>query len=195
MTDDKPATAMTAPPPSVATSAPATDSRLEIQLGIKPGVVMDRIPERTAVLRFTNRTKEPLRVYMPSEVARANISTITMSPSGEGRPLFIPDVHPHGYQVGEKDFPLIAPGQTREFTQKFSLDPMKPGPGTATERLKGFEAGKTVRVDWTYRNTTRRWPGGIQTFGGPTQELFDGGDIPHIWTGKLSVHMTWTVPD
>lgn len=176
-------------------SAPATDSRLEIQLVIKPGVVMDRIPMRSAVLRFTNRTKQPLRIYMPSEAARANISTIFMTPSEGGQPLFIPDLHPHGYQVSESDFPLIAPGATREFTQSFSLDPMKPGPGTATERRKGFEAGKTVRVTWTYENTTRRWPGGVQTFGGPTKGLFDGGDIPHIWTGKLSVQMTWTVPD
>lgn len=177
----------------IVASSPSADSRLSIQLEIKPGVVMDRIPMRTAVLRFTNKTGEPLRIYLPDEVARANISTITMSPTS-GRPLFIPDLHPHGYQVGEKDFHLLAPGETREFTQSFSLDPMKPGPGTATERLPGFEGDKTVSVDWTYENSTRRWPGGVQTFGGPTKELFDGGDIPHIWTGKLRVHMKWTVP-
>jgi hypothetical protein len=178
---------------NAATSAPAADSRLQIQLEIRPGVVMDRIPTRTAALRFTNKTKEPLRIYLPNEVARASISTITMTASG-GRPLFIPDLHPHGYVVTEADFPLLAPGETREFTQSFSLDPMKPGPGTATERRKGFEAGKSVRVDWTYDSSVRRWPGGVATFGGPTRELFDGGDVPYIWTGKLHVEMTWTVP-
>jgi len=93
--------------------------------------------------------------------------TITMTPSG-GAPLFIPDLHPHGYRTTEKDFPLLAPGDTREFTQAFSLDPMKPGPGTATERRGGFEAGKTVRVAWTYENSylplARSWTHGEPDF-------------------------------
>jgi hypothetical protein len=88
----------------------------------------------------------------------------------------------------------IAQPSQKEFTQSFSLDPMKPGPGTATGRLAGFESGSRVSVRWTYENSIQRWQGGQMTLDGPTKSLFDGGDIPYIWTGKLQLETAWTVP-
>lgn len=174
--------------------AAASDSRLQVQLEITDEVKMDRIPMRTARLHFRNLTAEPLRIYLPTPDAfRWGISGIVMrAPSGTT--LLIPEPRPHGYVVTENDFPLLAPGEKKTFTQTFSLDPMKPGAGTATERLPGFEAGAKVALRWTYENSIRRWEAGVQTLDGPTKALFDGGDIPHIWTGKLSVETSWTVP-
>jgi hypothetical protein len=50
-------------------------------------------------------------------------------------------------------------------------------------------------VSWTYENTITRWAGGAQTLDGPTQALFDGGTIPGIWTGKLTVQLRWAIAD
>lgn len=174
-------------------SAPASDGRLEIRLEIDRQVVMDRVPERTARLRFRNLTAEPLRIYMPPEPFRATISTLFFTPR-EGRPLFEPEPRPHGVVIGEEDFPLLGPGQSREFTQTFTLDPFQPG-GPGTARRPGFEAGKSVEIRWIYKNRIRQWKGGAQTLDGPTKTLFGGGDIPHIWLGELTVTWTWTVPD
>lgn len=44
-------------------------------------------------------------------------------------------------------------------------------------------------------NQITRWEGGVQTLDGPTKALFGGGDIPHIWTGRLVVETSWTLPD
>lgn len=51
-----------------------------------------------------------------------------------------------------------------------------------------------MRVSYTYENTVTRWEGGIRTVDGPTQAVFGGGPIPHIWTGKLTVDANWTLP-
>ena len=173
--------------------ATAGDSRLQIQIEIDDEVKMDRIPMRTAHLHFENLTQQPLRIFLPGPDAfRWGISGIVMRPS-KGSPLMIPEPRPHGYVVTERDFPLLAPGEKKTFTQSFSLDPMKPGAGTATERLAGFEPGATVGLRWTYENSIRRWEAGVQTLDGPTKALFGGGDIPHIWIGKLTAEGSWTV--
>lgn len=170
------------------------DGRLEVRLEIKPEVVVDRVPMRTAVLHFRNLGKEPLRYYLPNgEAFRANISTLFFRPKS-GDPLFVPEPHPHGYVVTEADFHLLEPGQAREHTQPFTIDPFAPGPGNTSKRMTGFEAGAEVDVRWVYENSIQRWKGGAQTLDGPTRELFDGGDIPYIWTGKLEAKMRWTVP-
>ena len=48
-------------------------------------------------------------------------------------------------------------------------------------------------MSWTYHNDIVRWEGGYQTLDGPTKTLFEGKDIPYIWTGKLSVEASWTL--
>ena len=174
-------------------STTGKDKGLEVWFDVLPEVRMDRIPMRTVVLHFKNASKDPIRIYLPqAEAFRANISTIVMR-AGDAV-IAVPEPHPHGYTVTEIDFPLIAPGEEKSVLQPFSLDPMVPGPGTATLRRPGFEAGKSVAVRWSYDNSITRWQGGAQTLDGPTKSLFEGKDIPYIWTGKLSVEATWVVP-
>lgn len=149
---------------------------------------------RTARLHFRNLSREPLRFYLPqAEAFRAMISDVILKPA-HGTALWVPEPRPHGYVITEIDFPLLAPGESRTVTQKFTLDPMLPGRGTTTRRRPGFEAGKQVSVTWVYQNKVTRWQGGLQTLDGPTRTLFEGKPIPHIWTGKLSTKLVWTVP-
>ncbi|MBX3131168.1 MAG: hypothetical protein KF718_30900 [Polyangiaceae bacterium] len=175
-------------------SKPAHDERLEITLLVRPEVRMERVPMRTAVLRFRNLTSAPLRLYLPTaEPFRAMISTLYFYAEG-GAPLSVPEPRPHGYVITERDFPLLAAGETRDFTQSFTLDPLSAS-GTLPERLTGFEPGRPLFVRWFYENSIRRWEGGATTLDGVTKPLFDGGDIPHIWTGKLVAEMPWTAPE
>ena len=54
-----------------------------------------------------------------------------------------------------------------------------------TRGLRRSLEGGTFWVEWTYENQVERWEGGLLTMDGPTQELFGGEDIPHIWLGSL----------
>jgi hypothetical protein len=113
---------------------------------------------------------------------------------GSGDQRFMePDPRPHGCTITEVDFPLLSPGQAMTFEQPFTLDPIGRGDGTRTARRPGFEDGATVRVRWDYANKLVRWPAGHLTLDGETRALFDGKDIPFLWTGKLSVEASWTV--
>jgi hypothetical protein len=173
-------------------STTATANGLSISLEIRPDVRVDRVPMRAAILHFRNVSEDPIRIFLPqSEPFRGGQSTLYF---GSGDQAFMaPEPRPHGYSISEIDFPLIAPGEEKTFEQPFTIDPMKPGPGTRTERRAGFEDGKTVKVRWSYSNDLVRWPAGKPTLDGPTKTVFDGKDIPHIWTGKLSVEASWTV--
>lgn len=170
----------------------AQDKGLEISFEIRPGVQLDSVPMRTAVLRFHNVSTQPVRFYLPrGEAFRAGISTLRFQ---SGDAIFLePEPHPHGVVIEEADFPLLAPGEAKTFEQPFTLDPIQPGVGTNTARRPGFEAGKTARVSWTYGNTIVRWAGGQMTLDGPMKTLFDGKDIPFIWTGELTVLASWLV--
>jgi hypothetical protein len=149
------------------------------------------IPLRVFELTFSNLTAEPIRIYMPaSEPFRGSISDIIIV--GDGAPLAVPELHPHGYVVTERDFPLLAPGQTISFEQAFTLEPMTSG--NRTERLRGFAPGTRATIHWSYSNEIKRWQGGVQTLDGPTRVLFGGGDIPYIWLGELELSVLWTVP-
>lgn len=170
----------------------AADKGLEIGFEIGPEVRRDRVPMRTVALHFHNTSSDPIRVYLPrGEAFRASISTLVFR---SGAHVFLePEPQPHGVVIEEDDFPLLAPGEEKTFEQTFTLDPMVPGPGVATARRAGFEDGETVDVRWTYENTITRWAGGQMTLDGPTKSLFGGGEIPHIWSGKLSVEARWVV--
>lgn len=170
------------------------DGRLEIRADIDPQVTMDRIPMRSIRLHFRNATDAPLRLYLPPDPFRFNISSVVFAPEG-APPLLVPEPRPHGYMITEKDFLLLAPREERVVTQSFSIDPMVPGPGTRTARRPGFEEGRRVPVRWTYENRITSWPGGVATFDGVTKPLFGGGPVPHLWTGEIRAQFTWTVPD
>ena len=174
-------------------SEPATDGKLEIRLEIQAGTQGDDPPMRTALLHFRNRSTEPLRFYLPRpDMFRGSISTLVFWPES-GAALSEPEPQPHGYVVTEEDFPLLAPGESRSFPQKFTIDPVSPGGDS--ERAPGFDAGSSVTVRWAYQNRIERWAGGQLTLDGPTKSLFGGERIPHIWLGKLTVSMRWQVPD
>ena len=170
-----------------------TSQGLSLSFEIRPEVRMDRVPLRTVALRFRNTSNAPIRIYLPrSEPFRAGLSTIFFSAGGAQ--FSEPEPRPHGYAITEIDFPLLAPGEEQVFEQTFTLDPMVPGPGTKTARRPGFESGVSAKVRWVYENKLVRWPGGAKTLDGPSNTLFGGGDIPHIWTGTLTVESGWVVP-
>lgn len=184
------------PDPLLATSQRSeavADARLEIQLEIRPGITMGRIPRRVALLRFRNVGAEPVRVYLPNaESFRADVSSLSFVPSA-GQAVVVPGPQPGRYDVTEADFHLLAPGASRSFLQEFVIDTARSGaPGSIP--LPGFEPGRQVRVRWRYENRVRRWEAGRQTPDGVTKGLFGGADIPHIWTGDLSTDLSWTVP-
>lgn len=95
-----------------------------------------------------------------------------------------PEPRPHGYVVTEKDFHLLGPGEEKTFKQSLYVAQFAPQ-GRSVEPIKGFEQGGAFRVRWTYENSITEWKGGAVTLDGPTQSLFGGGPIPHIWTGKV----------
>lgn len=168
------------------------DKGLEIWFELRPEVRADRVPVRVAVLHFHNVSSQPVRIYLPrGEAFRAGLSTLHFR-AGDAV-LVEPEPLPHGVVIEEADFPLIAPGEERTFEQTFTLDPMQPGKGTSTARRRGFEDGVTARVTWTYQSSVTRWAGGKMTLDGPTKTLFGGEDIPHLWTGKLSVQADWVI--
>lgn len=129
----------------------------------------------TATLHVRNTSSAPLRIYLlEPEVFRSFQSTLYVRDAA-GKVVGAPAVSPpHGYLPRESDFPLIAAGETKTFTQTLALDDA------------AFAAGGSFTVEWTYSNTITEWKGGAQTLDGPTQPLFGGGPIPYIWTGKLT---------
>ena len=136
-----------------------------------------------ATLTFRNASDEPIRVYLlGGEVFRSFQSRFALRDGNTGDIVSVqPEPLPHGYVVSEDDFPLIAPGRTRVFTQRLDV------------RADALEAGQRYLVEWTYENDIETWAGGAETLDGATSELFDGERIPHIWTGRLSVTSALTV--
>ena len=131
-------------------------------------------------LEFRNISQDDLRIYLVDPpIFRALQSDLAiLAPDGKLLDRQ-PEPHPHGYVVSERDFPPLAPGVTRRFTQPLFLDP----------KLADASPGD-LQVRWTYRNKIESWAGGTETLDGPTKTLFGGGRIPGIWLGEL----TLTVP-
>jgi hypothetical protein len=125
-------------------------------------------------LHFRNTGSAPVRIYMlEPEVFRSFQSSLFVHDAA-GKLVGAPPVSPpHGYLPRESDFPLIAPGETRTFTQTLALDDAALAPGGS------------FTVEWTYSNTIAEWKGGAETLDGTTKPLFGGGPIPYIWTGKV----------
>ncbi|HZF49419.1 MAG TPA: hypothetical protein VE093_12260 [Polyangiaceae bacterium] len=181
--------------PSSMTSAPTTSSwvqanGLEVQLEMpaKPvsGVSGGRPSPVAVTLRFRNASQQPLRFYLiEGEPFRSFQSLLLVYEQGSGKLVTAqPDPRPHGYVVTEKDFHLLAPGEEKTFTQSLYVARVARG-GPSVEPLEGFEKGGAFRVRWKYENSVTQWKGGAMTLDGPTQSLFGGGPIPHIWTGKV----------
>jgi hypothetical protein len=177
------------------TSAPTTSSwaqasglEVQIELPNKPvsGVSGGRPSPVVATLRFRNASQQPLRFYLiDSEPFRSFQSRLSVFEQGGGAFITMqPDPRPHGYVVTEEDFHLLGPGEEKTFTQSLYVARVAPG-GRSVERLEGFEKGGAFRVRWTYENSVTQWKGGAMTLDGPTQSLFGGGPIPHIWTGRV----------
>jgi hypothetical protein len=172
------------------TSSWAHASGLEVQLEMpaKPvsGVSGDRPLPVATTLRFRNASSQPLRFYLiESEPFRSFQSRLAVFEPGGGDFLTMqPEPRPHGYVVTEKDFHLLAPGEAKTFKQSLYVARVAPG-GRSVVPLTGFERGGTFRVRWTYQNSVTQWKGGAMTLDGTTKQLFGGGPIPHIWTGKV----------
>ena len=127
-----------------------------------------------ARLDVRNTGTTPLRIYLLEPEAFRSFQSALYLFDPTGKMVGAPEVSPpHGYLPRESDFPVIAPGQTRTFTQTLSLD------------APALAAGGTFTVQWTYSNSVTQWKGGTQTLDGPTKPLFGGGPIPYIWTGEV----------
>jgi hypothetical protein len=149
-------------------------SGLAIALEIPPSARAG--DSQTARLHLRNTTTVPLRVYfLEPDVFRSFQSNLLVR-DASGKVVGASEPSPpHGYLPRESDFPLLAPGETKTFTQSLPLD------------ASGLAAGGRFDVEWTYSNSVTEWKGGAQTLDGPTQPLFGGGPIPHIWTGRVSI--------
>jgi hypothetical protein len=136
----------------------------------------------TARLHFRNASSARLRIYMlEPEVFRSFQSSLFIR-DATGKVVGVPPVSPpHGYLPRESDFPVIAPGETKTFTQALALDDA------------ALAGGGSFTVEWTYSNTITEWKGGAQTLDGPTKPLFGGGPIPYIWSGKIVASATLVV--
>ena len=81
----------------------------------------------------------------------------------------------HGYTVGIRDFHRLGPATSYclEETLKIPADPDV----------------SITRLTWTYQNRIRRWRGGIATFDGPTEQVFDESEDADLWVGDLEVEV------
>jgi hypothetical protein len=128
----------------------------------------------TITLNFRNTGTELRRIYLVhSEPFRAMQSTFFLSLPTPGQLSMQPEPRPHGIVITEADFHELPPGETRSFTQ--------------TLHLPADLAAGTLSVRWEYSNQIDRWEGGVQTFDGPTKDLFGGKRIPGIWIGELEM--------
>ncbi len=176
--------------PGVVRASVAASHGLEVFFEIRPEVVRDGSPMHTIVLHFRNASSQPMRIYVPGAAPfRLGISSLYFE--SHGQRFVEPEPQPHGYTVTDVDFPLLSPGEERSFDQPFTLDPMEDGRPT---RRPGFEPGAEATVTWVYENRLTRWAGAAETLDGPTRRLFDGGDIPYIWTGRVTAEATWLSP-
>ncbi len=170
-----------APPPGEAAYTDAGGG-LSVRLDVPPGP--HALGSTVEVgLEFRNTGPDELRIYLvDAPIFRALQSDLAIFTADGAFIASQPEPHPHGYVVGEQDFPAIPAGATRRFTQPLLLDP----------KQLAATAGD-LQLRWTYRNKIESWPGGVQTLDGATRPLFGGGRIPGIWLGEVKASATLPV--
>jgi len=161
------------PPMTEASWSPVVDG-LQIQ-AVPPSKPAAPGSGVTITLNFRNTGTELRRIYLVhSEPFRAMQSTFFLSLPTPSHLSMQPEPRPHGIVITEADFHELPPGETRSFMQTLRLpDDVAPG---------------KLSVRWEYSNQVDRWEGGVQTFDGPTKELFGGKPIPGIWKGEVETH-------
>jgi hypothetical protein len=163
--------------PTVSEERPTSDTWSPVVDGLQIRAVPPSGPAEpgsvlTITLELRNTGPELRRIYLlESEPFRAMQSTFFLELPEPTALSMQPEPRPHGIVVTEVDFHELPPGKTKRFTQSLRLpDDVAPG---------------TLFVRWEYSNRVDRWEGGVQTFDGPTKELFGGGPIPGIWIGEV----------
>jgi hypothetical protein len=133
-----------------------------------------RVPQTiTATLHFENRATKPIRILLVGpEMFRLFNSSLRVWQGNQVVSLQ-PEPHPHGYLISEKDFFVIAPGESKAFPQTLYVKDRFNMPGM-------------YEVEWMYENTQRKFPGGVQTLDGVTKPLFGGKTVDDLWVGSLS---------
>ncbi len=142
---------------------------------LKTSVSLIRLDNNTleANVTFQNISDKPLRIYfIESPVFNSFQSMFHVGHADGSIEFIVSDPHPHGISVDASDFHLIDANKSKTFTQK--LDNIE-------LRLKT----KPAKLIWVYVNDVTKWEGGRSTLDGPTKELFDGKEIPYIWTGEV----------
>jgi hypothetical protein len=173
--------AKVAPVPSDRPSAPSATPVAQAAATTPVNGLAPRIDAPSEVLAGTpielglvlaNAGPRPLRIFwIEVEGFRAELSQVVLL-RADGSPVTPPQVsRGHGYVVGEKDFPRLAPGEERRATQRIATVGLPPG---------------AYQVRWSYANGTDRWTGAGGTLDGPGTPLFGGGPIPEIWLGEVS---------
>jgi hypothetical protein len=166
VTSDPPPNAPPSAPPNTPTSVNGLALRVDAPNEVLAGTPID------LDLVLANTGASPLRLFwIEAESFRAQQSRVGLVRE-DGTPVTPPPIsRGHGYVVGEKDFPLLAPGAERRAHQRIATVGLPPG---------------SYRVRWTYGNTVDRWTGAGGTLDGPGTPLFGGGPIPGIWLGEAS---------
>lgn len=142
---------------------------------LKTSVSLIKLDNNTleANVTFHNVSNKPLRIYfIENPIFNTFQSMLYVTYSDGNIELFSEEPHPHGMSVDESHFHLIDVNKSKTFTQKI-------------EFIEPQYQGKPIELKWVYKNQIKKWEGGIETLDGPTKELFDGKEIPYIWTGEI----------
>lgn len=152
------------------------DQKMEIELEL-PSTTLKTGEEISAKLTFKNNGSEKIRIYfIQNEMFRFN-SHITLLRSEDRSSVSPPTIAPpHGYIIGEKDFYIIEPNESKSFEQKITLN----------------EPGDFI-IQWSYENNRTIWEGGLETLDGKTEALFDGKEVPYLWTGTIQTEKEITL--
>ncbi len=142
---------------------------------LKTSVSLIKLDNHTleANVTFHNVSNEPLRIYfIENPIFNTFQSMLYVAYSDGNIELFSEEPHPNGISVEESDFHLIDVNKSKTFTQKI-------------EFIESQYQGKPIELQWVYKNQIKKWEGGISTLDGVSKQLFDGKEIPYIWTGTI----------
>ena len=163
-------------------AAMSNSAPLEARFELPKDARLGKNRSLTLSIRFKNPGPQQLRLYFLKDAEHFRLfqSTFRLFTADRKKVLFVwPEPHPHGYKVGGHDFHLLDPGQSVRFTQTVHL---QRSPGNVPPEAA---SGEFV-LEWACENEVKEWKGGVLTMDGPTADLFPGGPIPFIWTGKIT---------